>query len=622
MKRIGLSLAAIAAALVALVLIVPWLAPESALRDALTRQIVELTGRKPVIEGPVHLAWAPFPSLLVEKVTIPAALDGMPPLLTADKLQGALRLAPLLIGQIEVSSLMLKRANLGLTAAKKGDHSWDFREGVLAEAANGHFDKAMPIQSIRFVDSKVVYADAASGQSTEVSVEDATINWSGLTNAMSAAGIITWRNRNADISVALADPASLISGGKSDIRARIKGELLNLSTSGDIDGDGRLDGKISANGTSLRETLRWLGLDVPEGGGLAAFQLQSPLTVDAAGLSLNDVQLALDGNEAEGSLTVQLSGPRPKISGTLAADTIDLSPYSDEVQLAGGMPRQWRSDRINIKGLVVSDLDLRISAAETTINKIKLGRAAAAVSTHDGLFEFALGEVAAYGGTVKGNVTLKTAGNATEFTASGNFDSVEMGSSLGDFFGFRKLEGTGSGTIEVSATGASVADLSKSLEGHADISVTSGALVGIDLADLMQKIEKRPLSARFESNYGGRTAFDTAKASFKITQGAAKTTDCRLDNGSLSVTLAGQANIAMRILDMAGLANWTDSDGASPFHLPFRVYGGWEVPVVEPDTEALIRRSGAAAPLLRSFIKPGQDVTQDSATSTPASSTP
>ena len=85
--------------------------------------------------------------------------------------------------------------------------------------------------------------------------------WSGLTDAMSVAGIINWRDRNAEISVAITEPASLISGGKSDMRARIKGEMLNLTTSGTVDGDGRLEGQVTASGASLRETLRWLLFD-------------------------------------------------------------------------------------------------------------------------------------------------------------------------------------------------------------------------------------------------------------------------------------------------------------------------------------------------------------------------
>jgi AsmA protein len=618
MKRIGLSLAIIAAALVAFALAVPWLAPEGALREALTRQIVALTGRTPKIDGPVHLAWAPLPTLLAEKVSIPG-LDDTPPLLATDKLQGSLNLTPLLLGRIEVSNLMLKRAHVVLTATKKNGHSWDFSKGTLWDAANGHFDTEMPFGSVRLIDSAIEVSDTGTGQSNTVTVDDATLNWAGLTNAMSVSGTISWRNRNAEISASIAEPASLISGGKSDLRARVKGELLNLSTNGTLDGDGKLDGQVTASGASLREALRWLGLDLPDGKSLAAFELQSPVAIDATGISMNDVQLSLDGNEAEGSLLVQLAGVRPKISGTLAADTVDLTGYSNELQLAGGMPRQWRDDRINIKALLVSDLDLRISSGETLVDKVKLGFTAATVSSHDGTFEFSLGEATAYGGSLKGNMSLKSTAAGVDFAASGDFDSVEMAAPLADMFGFHRLEGTGSGSMEVSGTGASVADLSRSLEGRANINLANGALVGIDLADLMQKIERRPLSARFESSYGGRTTFDAAQASFKISQGMARTTDCRMNNGSLSVTLAGQSNIALRSLDMAGLANWSDGEGASPFRLPFRVYGGWDVPVVEPDTEALIRRSGAAAPLLRSFAKPGQDVT-DTATSVPAAS--
>jgi AsmA protein len=620
MKRIGLSLAAIAAALVAFVLAVPSLAPESVLRDVLTREIVAMTGRTPRIDGQVHLAWAPFPALLVEKVTIPG-LDGMPPLLEADKLQGSLNLTPLLIGRVEVSSLTMKRARLTLTTSKDGARSWDFKEGILADAAHGRFDKALPVQSIRLIDSSIDYVDQEErGRTADIAVEDGTLNWSGLTDALSASGVINWRDRSAEVSVSLADPASLVSGGNSDMRARIKSDMINLSASGILTGEGSLEGKITASGTSLRQTVGWLGLELPDSGGLAAFEVQSPLTVDANGIALNDVELSIDGNEAEGALTVQIGAERPKISGTLAADTLDLTAYTKDIKLSGGTPQHWRGDPINVKGLVVSDLDLRISAGETIIDKVRLGRAAATISSQNGLFEFALGEAAAYGGTLKGIVRLKAVGKNTQFSGSGSFDSVEMGKSLSDLFGFHKLEGAGSGAIEISGTGSSVAELSGSLGGHADITIANGALVGIDLADLMQKIEKRPLSARFEAGYGGRTAFTSAQASFKIAKGMAKTTDSRLDNGLLSVTLAGQTNIALRSLDMAGMANWSDSDGAVPFRLPFRVHGGWEVPVFEPDAEALIRRSDAAAPLLRSFAKPGQDVTQDSIPNSPSNS--
>ena len=41
--------------------------------------------------------------------------------------------------------------------------------------------------------------------------------------------------------------------------------------------------------------------------------------------------------------------------------------------------------------------------------------------------------------------------------------------------------------------------------------------------------------------------------------------------------------------------------GATPFALPFIVQGSWDDPIMLPDAEALIRRSGAAAPLLKAL---------------------
>ena len=40
------------------------------------------------------------------------------------------------------------------------------------------------------------------------------------------------------------------------------------------------------------------------------------------------------------------------------------------------------------------------------------------------------------------------------------------------------------------------------------------------------------------------------------------------------------------------------TDGRAPFELPFVVQGPWDDPLMLPDPEILIRRSGAAAPLL------------------------
>jgi AsmA protein len=66
------------------------------------------------------------------------------------------------------------------------------------------------------------------------------------------------------------------------------------------------------------------------------------------------------------------------------------------------------------------------------------------------------------------------------------------------------------------------------------------------------------------------------------------------------LALAGSASIPARDLDLKGTASLVSSakPDAPSFELPFIVQGSWDDPVMLPDPEALIRRSGAAAPLL------------------------
>jgi AsmA protein len=66
------------------------------------------------------------------------------------------------------------------------------------------------------------------------------------------------------------------------------------------------------------------------------------------------------------------------------------------------------------------------------------------------------------------------------------------------------------------------------------------------------------------------------------------------------VALSGSVSIPARDLDLKGTAGLVAANAADPatFELPFVVQGRWEDPVMLPDAQLLIQRSGAAAPLL------------------------
>jgi len=64
------------------------------------------------------------------------------------------------------------------------------------------------------------------------------------------------------------------------------------------------------------------------------------------------------------------------------------------------------------------------------------------------------------------------------------------------------------------------------------------------------------------------------------------------------LAVGGQVSVPARDLDLKGVATLVSNATANEFDLPFVVQGQWDDPIMLPDPQSLIRRSGAAAPLL------------------------
>ncbi len=87
----------------------------------------------------------------------------------------------------------------------------------------------------------------------------------------------------------------------------------------------------------------------------------------------------------------------------------------------------------------------------------------------------------------------------------------------------------------------------------------------------------------------------------KIEKGKVSVGQVKIAGPSVDLAMAGSASIPSRELDLTGTAALVEaraSPAIAPFSLPFIVQGSWDDPIMLPDAEALIRRSGAAAPLL------------------------
>jgi len=360
----------------------------------------------------------------------------------------------------------------------------------------------------------------------------------------------------------------------------------------------RIEGTLAADAASLRNTLVWAGLKPPPGGGFGRFAIKARTNIVGGTIGLSCVNVELDGNSAEGVLTFAADGPQT-LQGTLAADTLDLTSYVSTIRLLAANERAWSNGRITLDGLAGLDLDLRLSAANVIVSNAKVGRTAIAANLRGGHLVITVGEAQAYGGVIKGSLALANFEQGVDVKSQLQFSDVDLESCLGQLFGLHRLEGKGTIAFVVEGGGDSVLALTHTLNGTATLTGSNGALAGLNVEQLLRRLERRPLSGGGEFR-SGRTPYDKITVALKIAQGTVTVEDVKIEGAAVILALAGSASIPARELDLKGTAALVapPKPGAAPFELPFIVQGSWDDPIMLPDPEALIRRSGAAAPLL------------------------
>ena len=287
------------------------------------------------------------------------------------------------------------------------------------------------------------------------------------------------------------------------------------------------------------------------------------------------------------------------MQGTLAADALDLTPYVSGVRLIARNENNWAQLPIALDGFNDFNLDLRLSAASMKIGDAQLGRTAVAATMRDGKLDVTIGESQAFGGVAKGTLGIANADDGVAVASHMQFLDVDLESCLGQIFGVRRLQGRGNLAVNLDGSGDSVLAVTHALNGTATLSAQSGALTGINVEQLLRRLERRPLSGNGDFRTG-RTPYDHLAINLKVDHGVVSVDDMHIDGPAVRLAVAGQASVPTRDLDLKGVATLVSSGTADEFDLPFVVQGPWDDPIMLPDPESLIRRSGAAAPLLNS----------------------
>lgn len=600
-KRLGLAIAVLLAVVFGALAVVSYLIPAAQVREAVIAEIRAVTGLDPILRGDVSISLFPSGRATFHDISLGAPTDGEPPL-AAERLTARLRFFPLLTGRIEVADITLEKPRINVVLTADGQSNWSPLLGSLTRTLNPEttrHERVMSFSEIRVVGGEMSIRDNTRLFSERLSDIEVSFAWPAISKSFAATGRLVWRQETVDFGITLADFSAALLGQRSGLKVKLTGAPLKLAFEGSMSARPTLkvEGALSADAASLRKTLAWAGQKTLPGGGFERFSLKAQTNIVGGTIALTGVNLELDGNAAEGVLTFATDG-RQTLQGTLATDQLDITPYISTIRLLTNSEREWNRVPIALDGFHGIDLDLRLSAAKIALATAKLGHTAVATNLRNGNLVITIGESRAFGGIIKGSFGLAAAGDQAEFKSQIQFTDVDLETCIGELFGVKRLEGKGDLSLAIEGSGATVLALTRTLNGTVTLTGRKGALTGLNVEQLLRRLERRPLSGGSEFRTG-RTPFERLSVSLKIAQGIATVDSVSMEGSAVRLGLAGSASIPARDLDLKGTASlMTSSTDGRAFELPFVVQGPWDDPIMLPDPQILIQRSGAAAPLL------------------------
>ncbi len=402
----------------------------------------------------------------------------------------------------------------------------------------------------------------------------------------------------------------------------------------------RFDLKVQAKHGDLPRLVRMLGADYHTAKRIGGLDIAATVKGDASALTLSGVKGKVGPVPVEGTVTVNLAGPRPKITADLSTGEIvvdeflpakrtvslprlpvdrfgrpDLVPaswpapprpaarpaiFGVAARTASGGER-WSREPIDLSVLKAFDADLRLKAAAITFEKYRLENADLAATVTDGALTADRLSGVVFGGALRANARVNAAA-PPRIQAVLSLKNVDVGKAGRAVSGKDVASGRLDLDLRLATTGRSVADMVRALGGNGSLAMrgleVQADAKGTALAGALNLVAGLSrLGGALSGQKQGKALADIT-GTFKIERGVARSEDMRLASnvgtgrakGSVDlpnwrIDVDGEVRLSENVLT-ALLSRATKTDQAAQV-VPFRIKGPLDAPNVKFDTANL-----------------------------------
>ena len=415
-------------------------------------------------------------------------------------------------------------------------------------------------------------------------------------------GSVRWRGLPVTVAAKL-DAAALAAGRPAAANVTVKSSLATLGYAGNVSvANLGIDGTVSLQTPSLTKLAQWAGQPLAVDQGLQEFAIKGRLSVNGDRIAFADATISLDGSTGAGAVEADLSGSVPRITGRLAMQRIDVTPYmsGDGSTGATSAGSGWSDAPIDFSGLGAVNAKLQLSADELVWDTLKTGRTEIDLALEKSVLSADLTRFALYGGEGKGQLKLQANGGAPSFAADFDLAGLSLLPFLSDAVEFTRIEGTGDFRFSAAGSGRSERQFTQTLSGSGSIDFKDGAIRGINIPKMVRSLTGGVLQG-WQQAQNEKTDFSSLTASYTIDKGQLETSDLRLVGPLVRITGAGKANIPEQTLafriDPKVVANLQGQGGEAELAglgVSVIIEGAWSQPRIYPDIEGILQNPAAA----------------------------
>ena len=379
------------------------------------------------------------------------------------------------------------------------------------------------------------------------------------TGTVRVAGSFIFRGEKVSFDTTLG-PSAPTQPGARPITASLDSAMLSARLDGSLlfaDNPRLLSQHAEVNIPHLRQAARWLGAGWPPGFGFDDFHAKGQLEWVNRTLAFQKAVLQMDGNEAEGTLSVNFAAARPAVDGTLGLKTLDLSKYlargnaADQESGASLLTLVSGARGLEFPLIENVDADLRISSDSVVVPGLTIGHSAATVSLKGGKMLADIAELEIDDGTRGGGqLRIDTNGSHPSYDVHAKLESIDLGQAGKAIFGHPTIQGRGDVIIDLTADGDSGDTLLRSLDGKLCVTVDEGGQLGVDVNQLVTAAASSQQALLWRAAASTAIPIDRLDARFAVVKGVIRTETAQAMAGARAMKADGAIDLPDHSLDI------------------------------------------------------------------------